>query len=50
MSLGLFIDPATCADVPTFQTNSQFLFWDVAHPTTDGHRVRGQYLYDELQR
>jgi phospholipase/lecithinase/hemolysin len=50
MSLCLFIDPATCVDVPTFNTNSAFLFWDVVHPTTDGHRVLGQYLYDELQR
>ena len=50
MSLCLFIDPATCADVPTFDANSAFLFWDVVHPTTDGHRVLGQHLYDELQR
>lgn len=50
MSLCLFIDPATCVDAPTFDTNSAFLFWDVVHPTTDAHRVLGQYLYDELQR
>ena len=50
MSLCLFIGPATCADVPTFETNSAFLFWDVVHPTTDAHRVLGQFLYDELQR
>jgi phospholipase/lecithinase/hemolysin len=50
MSLCLFIDPATCVDAPTFNTNAAFLFWDVVHPTTDGHRVLGQYLYDELQR
>jgi phospholipase/lecithinase/hemolysin len=50
MSLCLFIDPATCADVPTFETSSRYLFWDVVHPTTDGHRVLGQHLYDELLR
>jgi phospholipase/lecithinase/hemolysin len=50
MSLCLFIDPVTCADVPTFETNSAFLFWDVVHPTTDAHRILGQYLYDTLQQ
>lgn len=50
MSLCLFIGPATCADVPSFETNSRFLFWDVVHPTSDAHRILGQYLYDELQR
>ena len=50
MSLCLFINPATCADVPTFETNSEYLFWDVVHPTTDGHRLLGQYLFDTLQQ
>jgi phospholipase/lecithinase/hemolysin len=50
MSLCLFINPVTCADVPTFETNSEYLFWDAVHPTTDGHRVLGQYLYDTLQQ
>lgn len=50
MSLCLFINPATCADVPTFETNSQYLFWDVVHPTTDGHRLLGQYMFDLLQQ
>ena len=50
MSLCLFINPATCADAPTFETNSEYLFWDAVHPTTDGHRLLGQYLYDTLQQ
>jgi phospholipase/lecithinase/hemolysin len=50
MSLCLFIDPATCADVPTFETNWRYLFWDAVHPTTDGHWLLGQYMYDLLQQ
>ncbi len=50
MSLCLFINPVTCADVPTFETNSQYLFWDAVHPTTDGHYILGQYLYYVLQQ
>ena len=50
MSLCLFINPVTCADVPTFQTNSGYLFWDVVHPTTDAHRVLGEHLYAALQQ
>lgn len=50
MSLCLFIDPATCQDVPFFETNAQYLFWDVVHPTTDAHRVLAQHVYDALRQ
>jgi phospholipase/lecithinase/hemolysin len=46
MSACLFIDPATCLDAPTFDVGQQFLFWDIAHPTTAAHRVLGEYLRD----
>jgi phospholipase/lecithinase/hemolysin len=45
MSACLYIDPATCLDAPTFDVGQQFLFWDIAHPTTAAHRVLGEYLY-----
>jgi phospholipase/lecithinase/hemolysin len=48
MSACLFIDPATCADVPTFDVGEQFMFWDIVHPTTAVHRVLGEYLYQSL--
>jgi len=48
MSLCLFINPATCLDVPTFDTGSQFLFWDAVHPTTAAHRVLAKHLFNSL--
>ena len=50
MSACLFIAPATCADAPTFDVGQQFLYWDILHPTTAGHRVLGEYLYRALAR
>jgi phospholipase/lecithinase/hemolysin len=46
----LFIDPATCTDMPdaTFQSTLPFLFWDVVHPTTEAYRFLGDYMYDLL--
>jgi phospholipase/lecithinase/hemolysin len=49
MSLCLFIDPATCADVPTFDVGENFMFWDIVHPTTAVHRLIGDYLFQSLQ-
>ena len=48
MSACLFIDPVTCADVPTFDVGQAFLFWDIVHPTTAAHQVLGDYLYRSL--
>ena len=50
MSLCLFIDPATCADVPTFDVGFNFMFWDVVHPTTAVHQMIGDYLYQSIPR
>ena len=49
MSLCLFIDSGTCADVPTFYLPSPgFLFWDAVHPTTDVHKLLGRRMYDAV--
>jgi phospholipase/lecithinase/hemolysin len=48
MSACLFIDPATCLPAPTFDVGDQFLFWDVVHPTTEAHRVLGEYVYQRV--
>jgi phospholipase/lecithinase/hemolysin len=50
LSACLFIDPATCHDAPAFLFNASygFIFWDVAHPTTEAHRHLGDYAYDQL--
>jgi phospholipase/lecithinase/hemolysin len=50
MAACLFIDPGTCADVPTFDVGDQFLFWDIVHPTTAAYKVLGDYLYQALAR
>jgi len=50
MAACLFIDPATCVDVPTFEMGGQFFFWDIVHPSTDVHRILGEYLYRSLAR
>jgi hypothetical protein len=48
MSTCLFVDPATCAAVPTFNVPVTFVFWDVVHPTTVVHGVLGEYLHERL--
>jgi phospholipase/lecithinase/hemolysin len=48
MSSCLFVDPALCADVPTFDVGQQFVFWDIVHPTTAAHRVLGDFMYQAL--
>ena len=52
MSACLFVQPSACSDVPggSFDTPGAFLFWDIAHPTTDAHQQLGDYLYDQLRR
>jgi phospholipase/lecithinase/hemolysin len=44
----LFINPATCRDVPTFDVDLQYLFWDGEHPTTAVHRLLAEYVYSTL--
>jgi phospholipase/lecithinase/hemolysin len=48
MSLCLFINPATCADTPTFDVGDHFLFWDAVHPATAAHRILAEHIYDGL--
>jgi phospholipase/lecithinase/hemolysin len=46
----LFVEPATCTDMPdfTFHSTLPFLFWDVVHPTTEAYRFLGDYMYNLL--
>jgi len=50
MSACLFINPATCQDLPAsvFNANLGFLFWDIIHATTEAHFALGEYLYEQL--
>ncbi len=48
MSTCVFVNPATCRDVPTFNVGLQFLFWDAEHPTTGVHQLLGTYLFQQL--
>jgi len=52
MSACLFVNPASCKDVPggSFDTPGAFLFWDIVHPTTDAHHALAAHLYDQLRR
>jgi phospholipase/lecithinase/hemolysin len=47
----LWVLAAACQDV-NFDVAGQLglpvLFWDIVHPTTDAHRVLGEYMYDQL--
>lgn len=43
----LFANPASCPDVPDFNGNG-YLFWDVAHPTTEAHAKFAEYLYEQI--
>jgi phospholipase/lecithinase/hemolysin len=49
----LFVLPAACQDA-NFDVIGQlglpFAFWDIVHPTTDAHRVLGQFLYHALDQ
>ena len=46
----LFTDPSLCPDVAPdlFRSDLGYLFWDVVHPTTEVHRMLGDYLYEQL--
>lgn len=50
LSSCLFINPASCTDAPAILFNSffGFIFWDVAHPTTEAHRYLADYAYQQL--
>jgi phospholipase/lecithinase/hemolysin len=48
MSACLFINPALCEDLPTFDVGDDFLFWDIVHPTTAAHRILAQFIFDGL--
>ena len=51
LSSCLFLDPAACGDAPAILFNASFgfIFWDVAHPTTEAHRALGDYAYEQLE-
>jgi outer membrane lipase/esterase len=44
----LFINPAGCTDVETFDVDPKFFFWDAEHPTTATHAALGAFLYSKL--
>jgi phospholipase/lecithinase/hemolysin len=48
-SFCLFTDPTTCPDVPTFNIDPRYVFWDAEHPTTATHYLLSQYFFDALQ-
>jgi phospholipase/lecithinase/hemolysin len=37
-----------CVDVPTFDVDHSFFFWDALHPTTAAHASSGAFLYQVL--
>jgi phospholipase/lecithinase/hemolysin len=45
----LFTNPATCPDVPTFDVDPRFVFWDALHPSTATHDLLSQFIYNALQ-
>jgi len=51
LSSCLFVNPAACSDAPPILFNGffGFIFWDVAHPTTEAHRFLGDYAYKQLE-
>ena len=51
LSSCLFLNPASCTDAPAILFNSffGFIFWDVAHPTTEAHRFLAEYAYEQLE-
>jgi phospholipase/lecithinase/hemolysin len=48
VSLCLFTDPSSCPDVPTFNVDPSFFFWDAEHPTTATHAALGAFLHTRL--
>jgi phospholipase/lecithinase/hemolysin len=49
LSLCLFVEPATCPDVPTFDVGPDYFYWDVVHPTSTLHQALAEYLYERLR-
>ena len=51
LSSCLFLNPAACSDAPAilFKSFFGFIFWDVAHPTTEAHRYLADYAYEQLE-
>ena len=46
----LFLNPASCINVPTTSYLPSFLFWDVLHPTTQVHAAIGTSMYKALAK
>jgi phospholipase/lecithinase/hemolysin len=44
----LFLNPASCVDVPLAGFVAPFLYWDVLHPTTQVHGIIGTAMYNAL--
>lgn len=44
----LFVDAATCPDVPTFDVGDTFFYWDAVHPTTTAHSGLAGYLLSHV--
>lgn len=38
-----------CPDVPTFNVDRRFFFWDIEHPTRSAHATIGAFLFRELK-
>lgn len=47
-SVCLFVNPATCPNVPTFAVGLGFLFWDAEHPTTAVHEQLAIYAFRKM--
>ncbi len=50
MSACLFVAPALCATLGTFETPFPLLFWDVVHPTTFAHSFLANYMLERLRQ
>jgi phospholipase/lecithinase/hemolysin len=48
MSLCINVNPLACQDVPTFDVDPSFVFWDVQHPTTLFHRLVAERIHERL--
>jgi phospholipase/lecithinase/hemolysin len=46
----LLVNPAACPNVPTFNVDQKFFYWDAEHPTTTVHRALGGLLFQALQQ
>jgi phospholipase/lecithinase/hemolysin len=47
----LVTNPALCPDVSSelFNSDLGYVFWDMVHPTTEAHRMLGDYLHEQLE-